>query len=207
MNGDSWKLYVHINKYNGKRYVGITSKDNPAHRWNSGRGYKENPHFYAAIQKYGWESFEHVIIHSDLTEEQAIRMEKMYIALWKTQDSDHGYNMTSGGDGTPGYHPSSETRKKLSKARMRENLSDETLRRRSDALKGRVFTDEHKRRIGEANSKPIIMFSKDGVPIRHFDSAREAEIDLGISHTHISQCCTGKRQSAGGYKWAFAQSA
>lgn len=204
MDNCQWKVYVHTNKINGKRYVGVTSKAKPEHRWNSGRGYKENPHFYSAIEKYGWDQFEHTILFDSLTEDEAKDTEKRLISEWNTQDPSHGYNMTSGGDGTPGCHPSDETRAKLSNARLRENLSEETLRRRSEGLKGMKFSEEHKRKIGDGNSKPISMFTKDNDFIRTFKSARDAEVELGISHSHISQCCYGQRQSAGGYRWAFA---
>ena len=113
--------------------------------------------------------------------------------------------MTSGGDGTPGYYPSAETRAKLSEARKKENLSAETLKRRSDGLKGRKFSDEHKSKIGAGNSKAIDMFDLTGAYLGSFDSAHKAEIELGVSHSHISQCCHGHRASAGGYKWKFAQ--
>lgn len=201
----TWKVYVHINRINGKRYVGITSKQKPEHRWNGGRGYKENPHFFSAIEKYGWDSFDHVILFDGLSGEGAKEIEKSLISEWHTQDREYGYNMTSGGDGTPDCHPSAETRAKLSEARRKENLSEETLRRRSEGLRGRVFTDDHKRKIGEANSKPINMFDKSGSYLRSFASAKDAEVACGISHSHISQCCTGKRNSAGGYVWQFAQ--
>ena len=201
---NNWKVYVHTNIFNNKKYIGVTSKENPNHRWNSGRGYMENPHFYSAIEKYGWDCFSHEILFDGLDETEAKEMEKYLIALYNTQDPEFGYNMTSGGDGTPGYHPSEETRKKLSTARMRENLSEETLRRRSDGLKGRQFSDEHKRKIGDGNSKEICMYSKDGTYIRSFRSAHDAELELGISHSHISQCCTGNRNSSGGYVWKFA---
>lgn len=200
-----WTVYVHINKVNQKAYVGITSKKNPNHRWSNGRGYWENPFFFAAINKYGWDGFDHIVIRNDLSEQEAKQMEKDLIKCWRTQDREFGYNMTSGGDGTPNYHPSEETRKKLSEARRRENLSEETLRRRSEGLRGRKFSEEHKKRISQSLSRPIYMFTKDGDFIREFPSARVAEIELGINHSHISQCCTGKRMTTGGYKWSFAQ--
>ena len=204
MPQSDYKVYVHTNKENGKRYVGITSKLKPEHRWNSGRGYQENPHFFAAIQKYGWDNFEHEILFDGMTEDEAKQKEIELIREWKTQDTRYGYNMTSGGDGTPDYHPSEETRKKLSEARKKENLSEETLRRRSEGLRGRKFTDEHKKKIGDGNSKQIRMLSKDGVILKVFRGAKDAEEELGISHSHISQCCHGVRRTAGGYQWQFA---
>lgn len=205
MNDRPWKVYVHINKANNKAYVGVTSKENPNHRWNSGRGYKENPYFYSAIEKYGWDGFDHIIIRDDLSEQDAKQMEIDLISCWKTQDRNFGYNMTSGGDGTPNYHPTEETRRKLSEARKKENLSEETLRRRSEGLRGRKFTDDHKRKISQSLSRPIAMYSKDGEYIRSFPSASAAEEELGIGHSHISQCCNGKRATTGGYRWSFAQ--
>ena len=204
MPQSAYKVYVHTNSINGKRYVGITSKAKPEHRWNSGRGYHENPHFYAAIQKYGWDNFTHEILFDGLSEEEAKRKEIELIREWNTQDSRYGYNMTSGGDGTPNCHPSEETRRKLSEARKKENLSEETLRRRSEGLRGRKFTEEHKKKIGDGNSKKIHMLSKDGVLLRVFRAAMDAELELGISHSHISQCCNGRRTTAGGYRWQFA---
>ncbi len=200
-----WKVYVHTNIENGKRYVGITSRINPEIRWRNGRGYNENPHFKKAIDKYGWDGFTHEVLLDGLTGDNAKAMERELIALWNTQNPKFGYNMTSGGDGTPDYHPSVETRKKLSFTRMRENLSSETRKRKSDAMHNRILSDEHKRKIGEGNSKPIDMFDKSGNFIKSFDSATAAEKELKISHSHISQCCNKSRKSAGGYVWKFAQ--
>lgn len=146
------------------------------------------------------------MLFSGLDEALAKDYERRLIAIWKTQDSAYGYNMTSGGDGTPNYRPSEETRRKLSEARRRENLSEETLARRSAGLRGRKFSDEHKQRIGKANSKPIEMLDENGVAIQYFSSARDAEVSSGISHSHISQCCHNQRKTAGGFGWRFAQS-
>lgn len=200
-----WTVYIHTNKLNGKKYIGITSKRNPAHRWNGGRGYQANPHFYAAIQKYGWDGFEHTIIASNLTSEAAKSMEQTLIAKYHTQDTAYGYNMTAGGDGSCGCHPSEETRRKLSTARRKENLSEETLQRRSIGLRGRHFSAEHRRKIGDANSKPVEMLDANQRVVSTFQSAHEAEMTTGISHSHISQCCHQQRLTAGGYQWRFTQ--
>ena len=199
-----WKVYIHTNMVNMKRYVGITSKK-PEHRWVGGRGYKDNPHFNNAIIKYGWDSFIHDVVFDELSRNEAIELEKLLIATFRSQDQRFGYNMTSGGDGTPGYIPSDETRAKLSFARRKENLSEDTLRRRSEGLRGRKFTEDHKRKIGDGNSKAINMLTIDGEFIKSFRGAHDAELELGINHSHISQCCNGKRQTTGGYRWEFAQ--
>lgn len=65
-----WKplncLYVHINKLNNKKYFGITCK-RPKERWANGRGYNQTQcAFYNAIQKYGWDGFEHKVIFKNL---------------------------------------------------------------------------------------------------------------------------------------------
>lgn len=198
-------VYVHINKANGKRYVGVTSKEDPNIRWQDGRGYKENPHFNYAIQKYGWDKFAHIILYKDLPKNIAFDMEQTLIKMWNTQNDEYGYNLTADGEGSPGYRHTEEAKKKMSEARKRENLSEETLRRRSEGLKGRKFSESHKKKIGEGNSKPINMLTVAGDFIRSFASAREVEVKLNINHSHISQCCHNKRKTAGGYCWEFAQ--
>lgn len=43
-------VYMHVLP-NKKRYIGITCRK-PEYRWNYGKGYIENKHFYNAILKY-----------------------------------------------------------------------------------------------------------------------------------------------------------
>lgn len=60
------------------------------------------------------------------------------------------------------------------------------------------------------NQVPVIMLDKETEkPIREFSSIIEASRFLGRndrgSSAHISQCCTGKRKSAYGYKWKYIE--
>ena len=79
-------VYVHINKDNGKVYVGFTN--DILKRWSfNGINYKphknqnQNRPFWNAIQKYGFDSFNHFVLESDLTFEEAIEKEKYYIGM------------------------------------------------------------------------------------------------------------------------------
>lgn len=92
---NNYVVYMHINRANGKRYVGISS--NPLARWANGRGYYKNKHFADAIEKYGWNNFDHLILYAELSKEDACEIEQHLIKKYKTQDKRFGYNITSGG--------------------------------------------------------------------------------------------------------------
>ena len=93
-----YTIYQHKNKINGKVYIGITSQK-LEQRWGSqGCNYKSSPHFYSAIQKYGWDNFEHNILFTDLTKEQACLKEQELIKEYNSMNREFGYNSTSGGD-------------------------------------------------------------------------------------------------------------
>ena len=104
-------VYVHTNKANGKRYVGITSML-PERRWANGRGYRSNRLFYRAIRKYGWDGFIHEILESGLTKQSAYEKEVELIHSMQLANPEYGYNIDRGGNGS--NRITEETRKKLS---------------------------------------------------------------------------------------------
>lgn len=109
-------VYVHVNKINQKKYVGITSKP-PEERWKKdGYGYKTQ-NFYYAIQKYGWGNFEHIILDTGLTYEEANAKEKEYIE--KYDSCKNGYNCSYGGDGTNGFVWTQESKKRMVETRIK----------------------------------------------------------------------------------------
>lgn len=110
-------VYKHTNKFNGKVYIGITSQL-PEKRWKNGYGYEGNEYFFRAIQKYGWnDGFDHEIIVSGLTKENACVIEIELIKTYDSTNSDKGYNFSSGGDcGNAGCTSSEEWVEKMSEA-------------------------------------------------------------------------------------------
>lgn len=161
-------LYCHTNKINGKKYFGITCQK-PQKRWQNGYGYKTK-YFYNAIQKYGWNNFEHEIIFNGLSKEEAEAKEIEYINKYHTCIYDNecwGYNATFGGRGAIGYKHteeikekfrnrtiSKETREKISKSISKANkgrlVSEETKRKISQTEIGKIVSDETRRKISEA---------------------------------------------------------
>ena len=115
MSKNNYKVYVHINKSNGKRYYGIT-KQEVEKRWLNGKGYSNNKHFTNAINKHGWDNFEHIVIAKGLTEEEAKWLEIELIREHDTTNPEYGYNITLGGDGGNGHVVTEETKKKISES-------------------------------------------------------------------------------------------
>lgn len=89
-------VYIHINKTNDKKYIGITSKP-PKQRWDNGKGYLNNPYFNHSIEKYGWDNFEHKVLFENLTKEESKITEIEMIEKFNTLVP-NGYNLTKGGD-------------------------------------------------------------------------------------------------------------
>lgn len=105
MEDNCYSVYVHINKINNKKYVGMTSRK-PEKRWgHNGINYQRQL-FYRAIQKYGWENFEHKIIATNLTLTDASELEKSLIKKYNSLINQNGYNVDTGGsDGSHGFRP------------------------------------------------------------------------------------------------------
>lgn len=110
-------IYMHKNRINGKVYIGQTNslKD----RWKPS-GYKHCIKFYRAIEKYGWDNFEHIVLEENLTLEQANELEEYYIAAYDAIND--GYNIFKGGDNK---EMSQETLDRLSKKSL-ELWKDQT---------------------------------------------------------------------------------
>lgn len=92
-NGE-YCVYIHRSKTTGKMYVGRTK--NPKNRWYK-NCYETSTKFYKAIQEFGWQDFEHEIVASGLTREEADNFEDLLIKKLRTNEDEFGYNTTGGG--------------------------------------------------------------------------------------------------------------
>lgn len=157
-NEKRYCVYCHTLRSDGRRYIGITGRD-PKKRWSYGAGYG-NTHFGCAIRKYGWDAFEHEILISGLTEEEAKQEEIRLIALYKSNNKRYGFNLTNGGEGVTGLKFSEESKKRLRESHLGKKLSPESKKRQSESLKEYyktheppVRTEEHMRKLQEGRRK------------------------------------------------------
>ena len=222
MSGKKYLVYKHTNKVNGLVYIGITSMK-PKKRWANGYGYKPGKdkdgnerslYFWNAIQKYGWDGFDHLILVRCLTKEEAEWLEIQLIAAYDSTDRSKGYNLTKGGGGTNGYHPTEETKQKQSESHKGEknhmygkHHSEEAKQKMSESNKGEENPMYGKFGKDNHNSKTIICITTRQV----YYGASEAERATGVKQSNISAVCNGRGKSAGKLpdgtrlKWKFVK--
>lgn len=145
----NYTVYMHVCP-NGKRYVGITST-NILKRWRkNGEGYKTQQFFKRAIKKYGWGNIEHEVLFENLSQKEAELKESELIDFYKTNNSEYGYNIASGGElrnglvgnknGMYGKTHTLEAREKIRKSKIGFKHSEETRQKMSERMKGNKIT-------------------------------------------------------------------
>lgn len=119
-------VYKLTNSITGKSYIGYTTKTLEQrfeqHVFDALER-KSNTYLHRSIRKHGEEAFtKEVIAESDDVEELK-RLEIFYIKEFQTYGK--GYNMTTGGDGVPGYEWTDEVRAVLSEKSKKQWESPE----------------------------------------------------------------------------------
>lgn len=199
--------------------------------------WESEKHLQRGIRKHGWENM-HLYIFEKYDKnlpdilEVLDKREKFYIAKYGTFDRSKGYNLTKGGGGCKGWKHTEESRahqalaqsKPEYKAKIISSLignsralgskrTPEQNRANSERMKGRVFTDEHKKKIGDyfkgkkqsqdhinkrtASLKiPVIATDGEGNETEYKSATYAAKkltekYGKKFSRSHISACCRG----------------
>jgi hypothetical protein len=181
-------VYMHRNKINNKIYIGQTC--NIKKRW-AVSSYIGSNFFYSALQKYGWDNFDHIILKEKLTPEEADYWEIYFIEKYKTTNSEFGYNISEGGK-----------QKCILKGKNNpfygKHHSKETLKKLKDKKKGG----------NNPSAKAVRCLNTNEI----FPSCREAADWCYIPRQNINRCCRGGRPTAGKHpvtgeklKWRYVE--
>lgn len=152
-------IYQIKNKLNNKVYVGQTKYDLQT-RWDFHLTCKERLRknkkypLYEDFDKYGLDNFEMSVLKDNLsTQDELDYWERYYISELNSRYP-NGYNLTDGGLGTLGFRHTDGEKQKISESicRARDSgriYTEERSRKISEALKGKKFSDEHRRKLSE----------------------------------------------------------
>ena len=196
-------IYMHKNKINGKVYIGQTCKSIELRSGKSGERYEHHPIFYRAIQKYGWDNFEHIVLFDNLTQDEANEKEIELIFQYNARDRRYGYNQRIGGsnmcgDSNPFYgctHTDATKNVIAEKAKIR-NIG-----------KNNPNYNHHKLKYGaNPNAKEVRQYDKYGNLLNIYSCVSEAANRLGVkSCRNISRSCKKLSGMAYGYVWVYSE--
>lgn len=194
----------------GKSYIGQTidlhRRKNEFLRFTSkyGRGSKIN----YARKKYCKESDWVYKVLEYCNIDMLDKREKHYIALYNTINN--GYNSEGGGNAKKFI--SDETRKRMSNRKKGEkhplygkHRSDITKNKISVSKLGHIVSDDtrHKMSLSNKRRRKVIQYTKDYSFVNEYITIKDATIMTNIKTSHISECCQGKRKTAGGFIWEY----
>lgn len=220
-------VYKHTSPSN-KIYIGITK--NIKNRWSrKGHGYKNNPYFINAINKYGWDNFKHEILFDKLTKNEACELEKTLIKEYNSTDRSIGYNISLGGEAFfEGCTHTKETKEKLSKVLKGKNKGENSYwYGKSTPTKGIKYSKEHNKKLSKIlkekysqegipqkklnyirnNSRKINQYDLQGNLIKTWDCFKDIKESLFPNATDscIYNCCIRKNiKSYYGFQWRYA---
>lgn len=213
----------------GRIYIGKTSNLKLRVDYYRRLKCKKQPLLYYSLLKYGFSghSFD-VVYEGEHTLNEINEIEISFINKYNSfhGNNENGMNLTLGGDGGFGVIYSEERKQKIREAnknRIYKPHSEETKKLISDSRKKTGKTEPHRLAIenlkgrkikksedwiknnAESIKKPILQFDLEGNFIKEWKSAKDVEIELGLSRKNISENLRNKTKHAYGYKWTFKQ--
>ncbi|MBO7305947.1 MAG: hypothetical protein J6U47_04380 [Bacteroidales bacterium] len=212
-------VYKHISP-SGKIYIGQTNSSIEKRAGKDGVLYKPNIYFYKAIQKYGWDNIEHIVVCDNISKKEADWLEKYLIAYYNTTDSRFGYNLTKGGEGVLGRVLSKESIDRIREGNRGRHYSvatefkkghtftPEMLAKMSIARKGKKLSAETRARMSKARKGNMynmcqIEAYKKGEKIGVYKSITEASEMLGVHKTTIHRSLNGTTGKKTLYKFYY----
>ncbi len=152
-------VYKCVNCVNNKIYIGCTKRSLKKRlcehirdaTYNNPRYGKR--HFYNAIRKYGGDAFTIELLEECVSFNAMLDAEAKWIKDLDTLNDEIGYNSTSGGRQA---EMTEDVKKKISENNGRywagKHLSEETIEKIRTAHTGKILTEEHKHKIGAAQT-------------------------------------------------------
>jgi len=204
-------IYAIVNTTNGHQYIG--SAVNMPYRWKRHiNELKKNKHHSRHLQnawnKYGESVFSFVVLMEVQDLNALVGIEQGFIDRCKPE-----YNVLSNSVlNHLGQKRTEETKQKIARSHIGIRPSEETRQKLSDTHKGTIISEVTKRKMSAATTgkyrgwsdKAVLQLSRDGTVLNIYESIMDAQRATGVNNQSIVRCCKGKRPTAGGFIWRYA---
>lgn len=196
-------IYVIRNNGNGKVYIG-QSVDVEYRICNHFSNLRHNRHDNAHLQRaynknpeaFSWE------LLCKCEQSDLDRLEIEYIAEYKSADPEHGYNKQYGGQAE--HRATPETRLRMSITKRGKKFSEEHKRKIGEANRRRTQSAETRRKIGEKVARPVVQMDIDGNFVARHESIKAAAMSVGLkSPNSIRNALSGITVQSAGYRWKY----
>ena len=207
-------IYKVTNTINQKIYIGQTIRDVNI-RWKEHcRHLESNMPICRAISKYGQENFIVEIIE-ECSDNLLDEREQYWIGYYNSFNKEKGYNATLGGQKT-GFVMTDKIKKVASLWKEgfcqkeiveKTKLNVETVHNYliKIGVTSQDIRERQKQILKKRKSKPVIQYDLEGNFIQEWSSATEVEKIIGIQRRNIGAVCSGRRKTAGGFKWKYKE--
>ena len=154
-------IYKIVNNLNQKSYIGQTTKQRPKDRFSQHKYLARHPeqeknisYLHRSMNKYGVQNFTFEIIEQ--TENSLLNQREIYWIDYYNTLIPNGYNLTTGGEGTPGFsrHQSEEQKKKKRESikeyyKNNPQIKEEKSKRTSQLWKN----PEYRKKVTQSNKE------------------------------------------------------
>lgn len=181
------QIYLITNLVNGKVYVGKTSKslDKRLRKHKEAANSGRKTRLYASMRKHGSHNFVISQIAETEEEDEANRLECLWIFLMYAKETTHGYNMTDGGDGRIGIKDSPETRQLKKSVAAGRTFSLKAQERRIEVLHEKTGEKHHNFKKNVSTERIIELYQQ-GKSSRQIASILGVEKSLVMDRLQIA---------------------
>lgn len=187
------RIYISRNKKNDKYYIGQTTQ---SIKKRFLQHLREGNYFSRSLKKNGLEKFR--ITSIEMPDTALDVMESLLINHFNSM-APNGYNLTTGGSNG---RPSKESRKRMSEAHKGKIFSEEHKRKLSESMKGKKR--RNMTRTKHPHARAVILTHPDGTK-EYFDCMRGAVRKHGLTPQSLTKVAKGKLKHHKGFKCRYVK--
>ena len=176
---NNYCVYMHVNRINNKKYIGISS--NIKQRWSSnGHNYIDQV-FGLAIKKYGWDNFDHIILFDNYIME--------YPSIAEALRNVAPYVKNSGNISS------------CCKGRRKQCFGYQWFYEyKGEKINSYISREEI---TSKCRSKRVFQYSLSGLYLKTYKSVIDASKLANIAYSNITACASNRNETAGGFQWFY----